>query len=173
MNEKHLKSWNIKKGRLESWSTEKERLSTEWIENEFRERGRFIKQGEIYTCDVGENIGSEIRGHEKAGEEIAHVRPVLVISDTRFNNNGLLTVLPLTSTVKTKEDKAVPKRISPTIKNHYILRKSNYEFLKNDSTISPNQIRSISSIRLKHFLGSISEDDLPGIKNRLKTFFGI
>ncbi len=164
---------NKKMERLDSWNLEKRELSVDWNQNIDRERRRYIKQGEIYTCVVGENIGSEIRGHEKEGEDIAHVRPVLIVSDTRYNNNALVTVIPLTSTVRIEENPEVEGRESPKIKNHYILKKSNYSFLRNDSTVAPNQIKTVSSIRLKHFLGYVNETDMAGIKNRLQSFFGL
>lgn len=168
-----MKEINEKIERLDSWSKEKQGLSVEWVENQSRERNRYFKQGEIYTCVVGENIGSEIRGHERDGEEIAHVRPVIVISDTRYNRNGLVAVIPLTSTLRVEEDPDVEGRMRPKIKHQYILKKNNYSNLKNDSIVSTGQIKTVSSIRLKKYIGTLTKTDLAGVKNRVKTFFGL
>lgn len=146
---------------LNLWRENKESLAVEWIDNESREKNRIIKQGELYTCQLGENIG-----HEQCKE-----RPVLIISDSRYNNNGIVIGIPLTSTVLL--DTRVTDRKKPKILTHYVLRKQNYSYLKNDSTINSTQVRSISTIRLQKYLGSISESDLNAVKIRLRTAFGL
>lgn len=149
-----------KKQKLSEWFSQKEILSISWIENESREKRRNIKQGDIYICELGENIG-----HEQC-----KTRPVLVVSDTRFNKNGLINIIPLTSTVHVQEN--AKGTVSPKIKLHYILKKENYVRLSNDSAVNPMQMKSVSTIRLKQYIGHVNDNDWAGIKARLKTLFG-
>lgn len=146
---------------LNFWREKKELLALDWIDNERREKNRVIKYGEIYTCQLGENIG-----HEQCKE-----RPVLVVSDTRYNKNGIVVIIPLTSTVLL--DKRITDRKKPKILTHYVLRAEKYDYLRNDSTVNSSQIRSISTIRLQKYVGSISQEDCNAIKVRLRTLLGM
>ncbi|WP_251865428.1 type II toxin-antitoxin system PemK/MazF family toxin [Enterococcus malodoratus] len=150
-----------KSQKLGIWSVSKETLALEWIDKESRLKQRYLNQGDVYLCELGENIG-----HEEAKE-----RPVLILSDSRYNTSGLVTIAPLTSTIKLVEN--VKDRKSPKIKTHYVLRKEKYHFLKNDSTVLVENVRTISVIRLNSYKGQIEEGDIAAIKNRLKTLFGI
>lgn len=150
-----------KSQKLGIWSVSKETLALEWIDKESKLKNRYLNQGDIYLCELGENIG-----HEESKE-----RPVLILSDSRYNTNGLVTVAPLTSTIKLNEK--IKDRKSPKIKTHYVLRKEKYPFLKNDSTILVENVRTISVIRLNSLKGQVGSEDISAIKNRLKSLFGI
>lgn len=145
-----------KKQRLANWAISKEELSYEWIENSGNFKNRYIKQGDIFICELGENIGHE----QNKG------RPVLILSNTRYNENGLATIAPLTSTIRADDN--VLK-----IKTHYVLRKENYDFLENNSTVLVENIKTVSSVRLGNYIGNIEESDFSAIKTRLKTLFNI
>lgn len=144
---------------LEIWSMSKEILALDWIDNEDKLKKRYLNQGEIYSCELGENIG-----HEQAKE-----RPVLILSANRYNKNGLITVAPLTSTIKLNP---ILER-SPMMKTHYVLRKEKYPYLVNDSTVLVENVRTVSSVRLSKYIGRIEDTDISAIKIRLKTLFDL
>lgn len=159
MDDELIKQEKIQK--LGIWGISKESLALEWISNQEKQKERYINQGEIYLCELGENIG-----HEQTKQ-----RPVIILSDTRYNSNGLVTIAPLTSTVKLNQ--VVVDKKSPMIKTHYVLRKSKYVFLKNDSTVLSENVRTVSTIRLSAYKGKVDDGDIAGIKNRLKSLFGL
>jgi mRNA interferase MazF len=105
---------------------------------------RKVKQKEIYMCDLTlDSVDSEQKG----------IHPVLVYScDIRNNSSSNVNIFPLTHAFKKSQ---------PT---HYILYKSDYDFLSYDeSTIECEECRSISKERLERYLGRISEEDFEKI----------
>lgn len=139
-----------KSRKLSSWFVSKEILCHDWIDSTDVSRNRKIKQGEIYMCELGENLGYEI----------CKTRPVLIISADQYSSSGQVTIIPLTST---------PRKI----RVHYVLKKNKYNFLMNDSTLKVDQTKSVSTARLTARIGRIDTDDLTRVKTRLKTLFGI
>lgn len=135
---------------LEVWSTSKEQLCLDWIEMTNEQRNVYFEQGEIIKCSFGENIGYEI----------CKSRPCLVISDTRYNNDGQLVIIPLTKKVN-------------MLKTHCFLSKKKYDFLEFDSCVKTEQIKSVSSIRIEEKMGKIDDVDMTRVKVRLKTLFNI
>ena len=102
--------------------------------------------------DLGTGIGSEQQG----------VRPCICISND-INNVYSTTVqlIPLTTQVKTN------------IPSHYILLKSRYPFLKQDSVVLTEQITTKSILRIKKFLGRIEEQDMNKIAQCLLIQLGL
>lgn len=139
-----------KQRKLDSWAVSKDTLAQEWIKLNNNERNKFYGQGQVVMCEFGENIGYEI----------CDWRPVLVISDNWYNKNGQVVVVPLTKNNRQQ-------------KTHYILKKNKYDFLTFDSTAKTEQIKSISTIRLRNIIGKINDEDLSRVKVRLKTLFNI
>ncbi len=94
----------------------------------------FFHEGEIWWCTVGINIGVESDGKDDTFE-----RPVLIV---RVFNKNMVWVVPITSTVKD----------SPFY----------YEFTFKDRTQSLmlTQLKTISTKRLKRYLGVLPEGDL-------------
>lgn len=135
---------------LDSWSISKESIASNWIDATVIQKNLKLYQGEIYLCELGENIGYEI----------SKVRPVLIISDSRYSHQGQAVIIPLTKNTR-------PQR------THYILKKSKYSFLTYDSCVKSEQIRSVSSIRLIQKLGEVDPYDINNVKIRLKTLFSI
>lgn len=75
-----------KKAKLDEWHPKKIALANEWIENEQTQMKRPIIRGAIFTCELGENIGTEQNGE----------RPVLILSNDRINRtSGNVKVAPL------------------------------------------------------------------------------
>lgn len=135
---------------LDNWFISKESIATKWIDLEEDKKNLKIKQGEIYLCELGENIGYEM----------CKKRPVLIVSETRYSQQGQAVIVPLTKNTR-------PQR------THYILKRNNYDFLTFDSCVKTEQIRSIASIRLVHKLGQITDEDFCKVKNRLRTLFSV
>jgi mRNA interferase MazF len=147
-----------KKWKLKQWHQKKEDLSIKWIENETIERGRKLKQGAIYLCVLGENIGSEINTDD--GE----LRPVLVVSNDTINNTAdNVTVVPLSKQLRYFLNRRGEKR--PKYKSHYFLFKENYPFLHYDSAVRCEEVRTVSKIRIDRKLGNVST---PVLKQILK-----
>lgn len=139
-----------KQRKLENWSVSKDALAQEWIELDNKSKNKYYSQGQIVMCEFGENLGYEI----------CSWRPVLVISDSWYNKDGQLVVVPLTKNTRSQA-------------THYILKKSKYKFLTFDSCTKTEQIKSVSTIRLANVIGEIDQEDLKRVKSRLKTLFGI
>ena len=117
-----------------------------------------VPSGAIYTCHLGQNIG-----YEKSKLE---ARPCLVVSTNRLNyHSGNVIVVPLTSTIKYKQGST-----SELIFDwHYVLKQSTYSFLKNDSCVCCEDIRSINKARLGKYMGQVNVTDMKNIRKRLKS----
>ena len=118
----------------------------EWVECKFsinnQQRIHQIKEGEVYWCSLGLNIGDE-----ENGKGIKFRRPVLVLK--KFNNNIFIGV-PLTT--KNKENKYYIKAL-----------------LKGDSISAIiSQIRIIDVKRLDEKIGYIRNIDFKNIKSKVK-----
>ena len=104
---------------------------------------RQILQGQIYICELGENIGSE-----QSGE-----RPCLIIQNNILNETSdVVIVLPITSKAKKK------------LPTHYMLTSNKYPFLNfKNNTVLCECIRSLSKKRLGKMIGEIERADLEKI----------
>ena len=102
---------------------------------------RLIRNGEIWWCAIGENIGSEICGK---GEIFA--RPVLILKKLgRFNFIGI----PLTS------------------KKHKGTWYVSFEFKGKTQTAVVSQAENISIYRLYNKIGEVPDSDLEMIRSGL------
>lgn len=119
---------------------------------------------QVYWANLGTNIGNEIR----------KVRPVLVLSDLKYNHGNTIVVAPLSTT-------------DHKYSLYYNLYKSNYRNtgLERDSVVKVDQIRTISISRIcKNGLGEtddlknispmfyVNDKDWLGISARVKRAFG-
>lgn len=105
---------------------------------------RIISQGQIYICD----LGNDIVGSEQSGE-----RPCIVIQNNILNlTSEVIIVIPITS----KKKKYLP--------THYILTNTKYDFLEfKENTVLCECIRSISKKRMGKLVGQIDNEDLQNI----------
>lgn len=126
-------------------SDNKKQLLDNWNEEKFLTHSRAIlpafKEGDVWWCKIGENIGIEINGKHKYS-----LRPVYILK--KFDSMGAL-VIPLTSQKKTGS-----WYCSFLLKN----RRQYAVFA---------QVRTISSLRLCRKLGVPSKD----IQKRIKAKF--
>lgn len=117
-------------------------------------------RGGIFNVDLGSgNIGGEKN----------KIRPCLVLSNNTLNKGDTIIVVPLTTKFKCKMNNN--KKI-PMYKNHYILLKSKYNFLREDSCIKFEDTRSVDKVRVMNFIGNIDISDLALLKNRLLFTMG-
>lgn len=156
---------NTKTTNLHSWLNKKEDLSHEFIENKESFQRQIISIGEIYTCEIGENIG----------EEQCNRRPVLIVSKTFFNNSSSqVTVVPLSETIRMKTVTRQGKRKRRmSMQTHYRLKQSDFNFLNADSAVKCEQIKSISKSRLVTKLGKIDTTTLHRIKKRISILLDL
>lgn len=108
-----------------------------------------IFRGDLWHVDL-----SPTRGHEQAG-----ARPCLVLSVDEFNNGpgGLVFIAPLTT-----KDRGIPFHVSvdPTE-------------VKKTSFIRCDSLRSVSRERLLRKLGSVSEETLCQVEDRIRILLGL
>ena len=112
---------------------------------------RMPARGEVWLADL-----NPTRGHEQAGR-----RPVLVVSEDRFNQGPaeLVIVLPLTSTLR-------------PIPTHLPVHPPEGG-LKNSSAILCDSVRSISRERLVKPWGSVTDSTLEQVEDCLRILMGL
>lgn len=141
-----------------------------------RVKGKIVKQGEIWTCDLGFNIG----------EEKNKERRVVVISNNKVNRTGKVVVAPITDAFGKINPHGLPqhnswflmysdttnsrKMYSPT---RTVPRSAiQYSCLSKDSVVQCEELRSISKARLLHAkLDDLDPRDLGILKTKIKKVF--
>ena len=117
-------------------------------------------RGGIFNVELGTgNIGGE--KNKK--------RPCLIISNNNLNKGDTVVVIPLSTKFKSSTINGVT---SPKYKNHYLLKKSKYPFLRETSCVKCEDIRNIDKIRLSDHLGNIDSQDFNEIKKRILFALG-
>lgn len=129
-------------------------------------------RGAIQRCDLGDNIGNEKN----------ELRPVFIVSCDLINStSGNVVVIPLSKTLNKKRDRKTGKPILtksgkpiPRLRSHLFLFKDKYNFLNVDSALLTDEMRSISKVRLKDHMGTITDaEDLQRIAIRIKWSVGV
>jgi len=116
-----------------------------------------IKRGEVFVTELGNgNVGGE--KNKK--------RPTLVLSSNDLNKGQTVIIVPLSTKFRRDDDG------NPRFSSHYLLKKSDNPFLKHDSVIKFEDIRTIDMVRLETKLGEIIGDDLKRMKKCLHFAFG-
>ena len=106
-----------------------------------------ICRGQIWWGSLGNGVGSEQQGY----------RPLLVVSNDRYNaNSTVVTVIPFTS--KIKKD----------ISTHYTVKGGQVS-----GTVLCEQIRCIAKERLNKYAEKLAEDEMKEIDKALKVGLGI
>lgn len=150
-----------KEAALRAWNEKKIEIAKDWIENETTQRGRKLKQGAVYMCTFGENIGAEIN------TDLEEVRPVLVVSNDLINQTAdNVTIVPLTKHLKYRKNRKGQKM--PKFNSQYFLFKSKYSFLTYDSAVKGEEMKTVSKIRITTKMGNIDDADLKRILARLE-----
>jgi len=110
------------------------------------------KRGEIWTCNFGENVGSEVN----------KIRPVVVLQNNIGNAKSPTTiVIPIT----TREER------QPT---HVGLEDDDFVYVENciKGTVLTEQIRIISKARLGRKIAELSENTVKRIEEATKIALG-
>lgn len=106
------------------------------------------KPGEIYTVDMGVNVGSEING----------VRPAIIISSTRFNmKSGTVLIVPLTG-----HEFARPGQI---LISEDVLEEGNVSGVGKIEMIT-----TISKGRIGEYIGKLNEKGRKVLAQKLQRF---
>lgn len=110
--------------------------------------GRIPKRGEIWTCQLGKNIGSEEN----------KIRPVIIIQNDTGNGKGPTTIIvPISNR---------PKKIA----THIELRDSDYVLVEGEKnkvtgTVLCEQIKVVSKARLGRHVATLKSDFVENILN--------
>lgn len=110
------------------------------------------KRGEIWTCELGQNIGSEEN----------KVRPVIVIQNNTGNEKGPTTIIvPISNRHK-------------KIKVHIQLRETDYKLVAGEAqkvtgTVLCEQIKVVSKVRLGRHIATLEDDFLKILDAKLKN----
>ncbi|HES4362142.1 TPA: type II toxin-antitoxin system PemK/MazF family toxin [Streptococcus pyogenes] len=148
---------------LNAWATKKERIALDF----FRLRSGMSwwekEKGEVFWCDLGENIGQETNKK----------RPVVVLSSSKRNKRlSHATVAPITSTIRYKKTGDAISGLKYPF--HFLMKNNVYQFLDNDSVIKLEQLRTISKNRLDGYpIGQLSDEDLKIINKKISNFLDL
>lgn len=115
-------------------------------------RSRVCFQWSVYLIDLGNNNNNIQNG----------IRPCICVSNdvnNTWSNN--IQFIPLTT--QNKND----------LPTHYILRKFNHTFLKEDSVVLAEQLGICSVDNVVRFLGRINNNDIDNIKECIRLQFDL
>lgn len=143
---------------LADWAYEKSKISLDFFNYKSDMLGWEYNTGEIYFCELGENIGNEINKK----------RPVLIISSTKYNvKQSTVIVAPLTSRIKYKYKNG--KQDGLKFPFDFVLKQDYFPFLKKDATVKLDQLRTVSKNRLSaKKIGVVDDDTMRKIYKKLK-----
>ena len=109
-----------------------------------------IKRGEVYYADL-----SPVRGSEQGG-----VRPVLILQNDTGNKHSPTTLVAAITSRKTKA--ALPTHVPFTA-----------DFMKAESIVLLEQIRTIDKTRLDGYIGKIDKKTMGAVDKAIVVSFGI
>lgn len=110
------------------------------------------KRGEVWTCQLGENVGSEIN----------KVRPVVILQNDLGNERAATTiVVPISS----KQERQ-PTQVS--IESHFFEHDTNLS-----GSVITEHIRSVSKARLGKKIGKLSEEAMRKVEEAVMVSLGM
>ncbi|MCY6370015.1 type II toxin-antitoxin system PemK/MazF family toxin [Clostridium ganghwense] len=131
---------------------------TVWVNEQMKMNDNLIKskkiaprRGEIWTCELGQNIGSEEN----------KIRPVIIIQNDTGNKNAPTTIVaPISNR---------PKKIAV----HIELRESDYRLEEGEKnqvtgTILAEQIKVVSKVRLGRHIATVDKEFMRILDSKLK-----
>jgi mRNA interferase MazF len=111
-----------------------------------------VSRGEIWLADLNPTQGSEQSG----------TRPVLIFQNDSINRfTSTFLTIPLTTNLR--------RTLLPTC----VLVRQGDGGLDKDSVALCHQLRALDKVRLKHRLGTVSEQTMAAIENRVLFTTGI
>ncbi len=142
------KAYNIKKiYSYVSWVNEQAKMN----DNALRDIRAIPRRGEVWTCELGQNIGSEEN----------KIRPVIIIQNDTGNKNAPTTIVaPISNR---------PKKIAV----HIELRESDYKLENGEKshitgTILAEQIKVVSKVRLGRHIATLNKDFMELLDSKLR-----
>lgn len=118
-----------------------------------RAKNRKVKRGEVYKCNFGYGIGSEMQKE----------RPCVIIqSDVRNYNSGTVIVAPITHTLK-------PLPCMAEIET----QKKDNDLILLDGYVNLSHIQTISKARLGDYITKLSTADMRKVNNSIYDTTGL
>ncbi|ACA55418.1 type II toxin-antitoxin system PemK/MazF family toxin [Clostridium botulinum] len=158
VNNKIDKNKNAKTLKEKAYALSKLYKYVEWVNdgiemnNNVKNRIRIVpKRGEVWTCELGQNIGSEEN----------KIRPVIIIQNDTGNQNAPTTiVVPISNR---------PKKIAV----HISIRNGDFELVKGEKmeitgTVLAEQIRIVSKARLGRHVATLSDKFMQLLDSKIK-----
>ena len=140
--------YNIKKlNNYVSWVTEQIKMN----DNALKDIRDIPRRGEIWTCELGQNVGSEEN----------KIRPVIIIQNDTGNKNAPTTIIaPISNR---------PKKIAV----HIELRESDYKLENGETshitgTVLAEQIKVVSKVRLGRHIATLNRDFMDILDSKLR-----
>jgi mRNA interferase MazF len=140
--------YNIKKlNNYVSWVTEQIKMN----DNALKDIRVIPRRGEIWTCELGQNVGSEEN----------KIRPVIIIQNDTGNKNAPTTIIaPISNR---------PKKIAV----HIELRESDYKLENGEKshitgTVLAEQIKVVSKVRLGRHIATLNRDFMDILDSKLR-----
>lgn len=140
--------YNIKKlNNYVSWVTEQIKMN----DNALKDIRVIPRRGEIWTCELGQNVGSEEN----------KIRPVIIIQNDTGNKNAPTTIIaPISNR---------PKKIAV----HIELRESDYKLESGEKshitgTVLAEQIKVVSKVRLGRHIATLNRDFMDILDSKLR-----
>ena len=131
------------------WTKTKIYLDT----NADKAKNRIVRRGEVYKCNFGIGIGSEMQKE----------RPCVIIQgDVRNINSSNVIVAPITHT-----EKAIPSIA------HITTKKDNNGITILDGQVNLSNIQTVSKARLGNYITKLSKNDISNIDNSLYVSLGL
>lgn len=149
---------NIQNSKLE---LNKVQNMLDWIKRKFyldtlslKAKTRAVHRGEVYICDFGMGIGSEMQ----------KIRPCVIIQGNVGNiNSGNVIVAPITHTEKCIPSMAKIETQINLQNNETIL----------DGCVNLSNIQTVSKARLGDFVTKLSNDDITNINKSILVSLGL
>ena len=111
-----------------------------------------VKRGDVYLVNFDPTMGAEIK----------KTRPALILQNDIANTYSPVTIVA-----------AITSKFDTPIYPTEVLLEKEKTFLKNDSVVLLNQIRSIDKKRLVRRLGSAGEETMDGVNRALEVSLDI
>lgn len=116
-------------------------------------KNRIVRRGEVYKCNFGIGIGSEMQKE----------RPCVILqSDLGNINSSNVIVAPITHTSKP----------IPTMA-HIITQKNSKGMVLLDGQVNLSNVQTVSKARLGNYITKLSKEDIKNINNSLYVSLGL
>lgn len=121
--------------------------------NSEKAKSRIVRRGEVYQCNFGVGIGSEMQKE----------RPCVIIQGNVGNlNSGNVIVAPITHTLK-----PIPSMA------HIVTQKDNNGIIILDGQVNLSNIQTVSKARLGDYITKLSKKDMENIDISLYVSLGL